>query len=264
MKKIYTLSLAILFALGAQAQHLNLLDITPGDSTLAVAQHYSDSVRHKTHTIHQWGKGDERFAMPTMQFGLGLGQATDHILGKTQCWNYSFALGYNMFHFSTYHPHRPAFFSGAVTVGVSGLIQPEQDYLYQSYILENRDVILPNNGGSTSGTIIVQYDRKYIRQLPWRANISIAVPLVATIRIGGSDTHQLSVGIEPELSGGVLCDYGVNRYGIDASLCFTLRGIVQYRYRNFFCSIKPGITYDIFEMYNGSYPHVLFNVGWNF
>ncbi|MBQ0034494.1 MAG: hypothetical protein KBS77_04290 [Bacteroidales bacterium] len=265
MKRITTILYIMLLSLGAYAQQIDLLDVRPEDNTIKAAKQYSDSVENKIETITRWGKGDERFSFATMQLDLSLGHQKDHLMGDGEFRNYGLGLSYTPFQFSTWKAHRPCFFGGGITLGLYGMIQPEDGYVYSTYG-EDKEIVHPETGETVMGSVSVMYDQRYYKLIAWRANFTIGLPLAFTAKIGSTGEHQVSLGVEPEIGLGAWGPWCAEYPDVVFSWTWTLRAIMQYRYKNLFVSFRPAISVESFSSYWGDYrlPHAKVGIGWNF
>lgn len=265
MKRLQIIILTLLLGMASYAQQFDLIDIHPEDSTIRAAKQYSDSVENKIETISKWGIGDERFSFATLQLDLSIGHQKDHLMGDGEFYNYGLGIGYTPFQFSTYKAKRPCFFGGGLTLGIHGMIQPEDGYIY-TIKSEEREIIHPVWGNTVTGIVSVMYDQHNYKQTVWRFNFTIGLPLAFTAKVGNSDAHQVSLGIEPEIGLGA-CGPWLDFVPYYLFSCtWTLRAIMQYRYKSLFVNFRPAISMESFNSGNGERknPHAKLGIGWNF
>lgn len=265
MKRLQIIIFTLLLGMTSYAQQFDLIDIHPEDSTIRAAKEYSDSVENKIETISKWGIGDKRFSFATMQLDLSFGHQQDHLMGEGEFYNYGLGISYTPFQFSTYKAQRPCFFGGGLTFGIHGMMQPEDGYMY-TIKSEEREIIRPMWGDTVIGIVSVMYDLRNYKQTIERFNFTIGLPLAFTAKIGNSEAHQVSLGIEPEIGLGAWeIKYETPRH-TKFSWTWTLRAIMQYRYKNLFVNFRPAISVESFTMDGGDRknPHAKLGIGWNF
>lgn len=268
MNRLQIIIFTLLLGMTSYAQQFDLLDLHPEDTTILAVKQYSDSLENKIETITKWGKGDKRFSFATLQLDLSIGHQQDHLMGDGEFYNYGLGIGYTAVQFSTYKAHRPCFFGGGLTLGIHGMIQPEDGYMY-TIKSEEREIIRPTISHDTIiGNVSVMYDWRTYQQTVWRANFTIGMPLAFTAKIGNSDVHQVSLGIEPEIGlgfGAWKARWGDSPYVL-FSWTWTLRAIMQYRYKNLFVNFRPAISMESFTSDKGERknPHARIGIGWNF
>lgn len=233
MRKLYILCCIFALCIPVQAQTIDLLDVVPGDSLLQTAHHYEDSVRHKSRAICRWGKGDDRFSFPTLEAGLGVGR-TESMYWDGKFFYTGLSLAYNPFQFSTYSTYNPCYLGGALRIGVYGEIQPQKG-VYEGWIYH---------------------------LTAWKGQLIFAFPLAVSVRINNRDEHQLTMGVEPEIGVGVFGPCNPGDYQPELSVQYSLRFIMQYKYKNLFFSLRPSFCKGIYEPI--AHPEARFSIGWNF
>lgn len=212
------------------AQSLDLLEVSPRDTSLLIAKHYEDSIRRPPHVVHRGGRGDDRFPFPTLMVETGLGVGSCRWTNENKL-NYSLSMSYHPLQFSTYDAHRPCYFGGAIRLALDGMIQPEQGL----------------------------YEGKYCRTVLWETLLSVSLPMALTVRIGNADTHQLSVGIDPEFGWGIASPYTPGYTGLNWAGKLAVRTIIQYKYKRFFVGVRPCVYQNGYD----AIKPLLVNVGWN-
>lgn len=233
MPKYLCTPILLLLSLTCSAQSIDLVHVTPSDSVVVAARHYSDSITHTSHPIYRWGKGDSRFSFPTLDLRLSVGRSAGVYWDDQLFYNTSLSLHYHPFQFSTYASYRPCFFGGGIGLGASVQVQPERGII----------------------------DRQLYSLNVWQAHGTFSFPLAFTVRIANADTHQLSVGFEPEVAIGAEGPTMPGDSSWDFSLQYSFRAIIQYRYDHWFFHIRPSVGYNLYGFSN---PHFCLGVGYNF